>query len=416
MSIDARTGKIIQNRQRDKIQFQTSFTDFPVFVIYCKCIKECGSIHKNDINRVLGLARSKANSGWQNTYDSHARISLSQYNLIKLVGDHYHLDILGEQLASMFDDDARLTAPREDYIALTYQMITTWHQSNDDYDIHPGLLILKWMLEPQLNGFITSQDVAHIFNDAENKKDTQYLSFVDRIVEFRNSGTLYTKDELKKTYTLLTGYVKWDIFDLDEAASDSLIKTVKMKPDFLQYCKKQLRKNEEEVLNDSQFTSLIEETDDFKGKIEEYGERYGESGRVVVTYETRVSQIQAAFRNRLLSSFAHKCMMCDISNTEMLIGSHIKRDSECTSISEKIDTNNGFLLCANHDKLFDRYLISFDAFTGKILISSQLTEDERNICLLDDNYALSEELLTPERTSYLIWHNSEFWKKENGDR
>ncbi len=413
MSIDPITGKIKQNRQKNKIQFQTSFTDFPVYVVYCKRIKELGSVKKADINAVLGLARTKVNSGWKNAYDSHACISLLQYNLIKLHEGSYILDDLGEQLVTMFDTDNKLIGSRLDFIKLTYNMITSWHQSNDDYDIHPGLLLLKFMLEPDLKGFITSQDVAHIFNNSDSKNDSQYQTFVDQIIEFRNSGILYSKEDLKKTYTLVTGYVKWDIFDLVEEASDSIIKTVIMQKDFEEYCRSQLRKTEESILSDDEFKKLVVDTDDMLGQIDKFAKQYGEAGRVTVTYETRVSQIQSAFRNRLLESFNHKCMMCDITNTEMLIGSHIKRDAECDTIDEKIDVNNGFLLCANHDKLFDRYLISFDAFTGKIMISSQLTDSEKRICGLTEDYILPEKYLTSERMAYLIWHNSEFLKKEN---
>jgi len=413
MSIDSVTGKIIQNRQREKIQFQTSFTDFPVYVTYCKCVKQFNGIHKKDINGALGIARRKVNPTWKQNYDSHACISLLQYNLIKLVGDTYYLDDLGEKLVSLFDDDNNLVASREDYLELTFNMIVSWHQNNDGYDIHPGLVLLKLLLEPALNGFITSQDVAHIFNDKDSKSDSQYLSFVDKIVDFRNSGFHYTFDELKKTYTLLTGYVKWDIFTLVKDASSKIIKTVIMQDDFMDLCKKKLCKTEEALLSDKDLETFVEETDDLRIKIEDYAAKYGVEGRVMVSYETRVSQIQTAFRNRLIKHFGHKCMMCDITNTEMLIGSHIKRDSECDTISEKIDCNNGFLLCANHDKLFDRYLISFDAFTGKIMISSSLTKTEIELCHLNFDYVLPSEYLTPERMTYLIWHNSEFLKKEN---
>ena len=413
MSIDAITGKIIQNRQREKIQFQTSFTDFPVYVTYCKEIKKLGSVKKSEINRILGLVRNKVNSGWENGYDSHACISLRQYNLIKRIDDSYVLDALGERLVSMFDNDNKLIGSRLDFIKLTFDMIISWHQCNGDYDIHPGLILLKLLLEPSLKGFITSQDVAHIFNNSENKKDSQYLSFVEKIIKFRNSGYLYSKDDLKKTYTLITGYVNWGIFDLIEESSDARIKTVVMQKDFEQYCREKLNKIEESILSDSEFTELVNDTDKLREQIENYAKQYGETGRVTVTYETRVSQIQTAFRNRLIDAFNHRCLLCQITNTEMLIGSHIKRDSECENIGEKIDINNGFLFCANHDKLFDRYLISFNAFTGKIMISSRLTIAEKEICGLNENYILPSKLLTPERTAYLIWHNNEFYKKEN---
>jgi len=45
-----------------------------------------------------------------------------------------------------------------------------------------------------------------------------------------------------------------------------------------------------------------------------------------------------------------------------LKASHIKAWKDCTSTQERLDSNNGLLLCANHDALFDQYLISLGAF------------------------------------------------------
>lgn len=52
----------------------------------------------------------------------------------------------------------------------------------------------------------------------------------------------------------------------------------------------------------------------------------------------------------------------------MLIASHIKPWRVCNN-NERIDTENGLLLSANMDRLFDSGLISFTA-DGKMLISS----------------------------------------------
>lgn len=415
MSINELTGKIMQNRNTDKIQYQTSFTDFPVFILYCKCIEKNKGIPARDINGVLGTERNK-NGSWNQTYDSHARISLAQYNLIKLdEHNNYVLDSIGQKLVSLFDDEFNLIGTREDYMSLTYDMITSWVQNKDDFNIHPGLIILKLMLEPSLHGYVTSQDIAHIFNYQNNKNDNQYNDIVRQIIEFRNSGKVYSHEELKKTYTLLTGYVNWDIFDLDSKNSNSTIKVVYMKEDFRKYASQRLRKTEEQVLSTTEFKELVVETENIKEKIEHLTEKYGEKGRIIVELETRIAQVQNAFRNRLIKEFGQKCMMCDITHKELLVASHIKRDADCDTIDEKIDNNNGFLLCAIHDKLFDRFLISFDGLTGKIMISSHLSKTEKELCHIDENYILSKELLTPERQLYLIWHNSEFVKKENGD-
>ena len=99
--------------------------------------------------------------------------------------------------------------------------------------------------------------------------------------------------------------------------------------------------------------------------------------------------------------------MCDITNEELLVASHIKQSSEC-DIYGKADIENAFLLCAIHDKLFDKYLISFDAKTGKIMISPNLTKQEEKLCNLNPEYSLPTELLTDKRKEYLKIHNQKF--------
>ena len=96
----------------------------------------------------------------------------------------------------------------------------------------------------------------------------------------------------------------------------------------------------------------------------------------------------------------------------MLIASHIRRASD-ENIYGKADYNNGLLLCANHDKLFYKYLITFNCLDGRIMISKSLNQEEVKICGLNKDFKLPEQLLTSERVEYLMDHNIEFIKKES---
>lgn len=91
-------------------------------------------------------------------------------------------------------------------------------------------------------------------------------------------------------------------------------------------------------------------------------------------YKQRIGQ--GLFKELLLDKYHCKCALCDITTKDMLIASHIKPWSESND-SEKLDVNNGLLLCAHHDTLFDKNLISFDD-TGDIMISSTLTPAEQD--------------------------------------
>ena len=106
-----------------------------------------------------------------------------------------------------------------------------------------------------------------------------------------------------------------------------------------------------------------------------------------------------------------KCVICGMEQKELLIGSHIKPSAE-SDVNEKIDHNNGLLLCCNHDKLFDKHLISFDDVTGKIMISKTLKQSDIKRLNLSDDFALEKALLTGQRQKYLRIHNSKFKEEE----
>lgn len=166
------------------------------------------------------------------------------------------------------------------------------------------------------------------------------------------------------------------------------------------------------AVSEEKFEKLINTENEFEKKLKKLAEQYGVSGTMVVTHETRLPQVQEAFRDRLIEKYGQKCLLCGMTHKDMLIASHIRRAAD-EDIFGKADYNNGLLLCANHDKLFDKYLISFNCLSGKIMISKTLSDEEKRICGLDENYHLPEDILTEERADYLVVHNDEFMKKES---
>lgn len=56
---------------------------------------------------------------------------------------------------------------------------------------------------------------------------------------------------------------------------------------------------------------------------------------------------------------------------EVLRASHAKPWAECATDAERLDVFNGFLLSANLDALFDRFLISFEE-RGVLVIAPAL--------------------------------------------
>ncbi|MDF2064947.1 HNH endonuclease [Bacillus sp. Cr_A10] len=103
---------------------------------------------------------------------------------------------------------------------------------------------------------------------------------------------------------------------------------------------------------------------------------------------------------RLLIERECKCALCGVTDPRILIASHIKPWSTSTN-EERLDVNNGLLLCPNHDALFDKQLISFD-MQGKIMISQTLDETVRIFMNVNDEMRVE---LTQKQLFYMEEHN-----------
>lgn len=113
---------------------------------------------------------------------------------------------------------------------------------------------------------------------------------------------------------------------------------------------------------EADFMKIIKESDEISSK---YRDEY---------IKIRIGQ--SKFREALIEKHGCKCAICGLNIKELLIASHIKEYSKCEK-NEHLDLKNGLLLCANHDKLFDKHLISFLS-NGQIIICPNV---ERYNCI-----------------------------------
>lgn len=134
--------------------------------------------------------------------------------------------------------------------------------------------------------------------------------------------------------------------------------------------------------------------------------KYGIDGTVAREIITRNSSVQDLFRNNLIAKYGCKCAICNKEIEDVLVASHIKPAS-LSNVVEKADCENGLLLCTLHDKLFDRYLISFDFMTGELMYCDEL-KDNLEEYQLHEGMKLEERYMTTERKKYLLYHNIEF--------
>ncbi|MGH1286540.1 HNH endonuclease [Bacillus toyonensis] len=81
------------------------------------------------------------------------------------------------------------------------------------------------------------------------------------------------------------------------------------------------------------------------------------------------------------------------------MASHIKPWSQ-SNHKERLDVNNGLLLCPNHDALFDKGFISFDR-EGAILISDGLDEVTKLFLNINENMKIN---MSEKQRIYMEWH------------
>jgi hypothetical protein len=114
---------------------------------------------------------------------------------------------------------------------------------------------------------------------------------------------------------------------------------------------------------------------------------------------------QDRYRNAMLDYWGGACAVTGVDIPEVLRASHAKPWAECEGDGERLDVFNGFLLTANLDALFDRFLLSFDD-AGQLLIAPHLTQtDLRGLGIQPD---MKLRWLSDEHRVYLHWHHDRF--------
>ena len=121
---------------------------------------------------------------------------------------------------------------------------------------------------------------------------------------------------------------------------------------------------------------------------------------------TKIRVNQGVFRKNLINRYG-MCCVCGINDENLLIASHIKPWSD-SKPEEKLDTDNGFLLCPDHDKLFDKGYISFYD-NGSMLISKVLKDQDKKLLNISDDIKIE---ITNNNKKYLKYHREHIFKGE----
>lgn len=117
---------------------------------------------------------------------------------------------------------------------------------------------------------------------------------------------------------------------------------------------------------------------------------------------------QEKYRQLQIELWDGKCALTGVGVLSLLNGSHAKA-WQYSNDMERLDPYNGFLFEARIDRLFDKYLISFED-DGRIMISKRLDPDTRNALGLDESLKLKQ--VFPQNLPYLRYHRDKFRKAE----
>lgn len=111
---------------------------------------------------------------------------------------------------------------------------------------------------------------------------------------------------------------------------------------------------------------------------------------------------QGLFRDKLKEKYNNRCIITDINISQVLIASHIKPWAVSNN-EERLSVDNGLLLSATFDKLFDSGLITFKK-DGTILISNLISKDNIEKLHLKEGQVYDIKY-NPGMDDYLNYHN-----------
>lgn len=110
---------------------------------------------------------------------------------------------------------------------------------------------------------------------------------------------------------------------------------------------------------------------------------------------------QGVFREHLMKKYSSTCIVTGINLKTLLIASHVKPWSVSDN-RERLSSENGLLLSATFDKLFDKGYISFKD-NGQMIISNYIDKENRNKLNISSNTYVNL-LPTSELLNNLEYH------------
>lgn len=121
---------------------------------------------------------------------------------------------------------------------------------------------------------------------------------------------------------------------------------------------------------------------------------------------TKSRRGQGLFKDRV-SKVEPRCRVTGVSNSALLIASHIKPWARCSTNAERLDQNNGLMLTPTVDRLFDRGYITFTG-EGEILVSGEMSSSD--LALLGLSEIKNVGAFSDQQEVYLLYHRERIFR------
>lgn len=216
-----------------KINCPTSMTNPAAIAPLLDVINQYGSLKSTEArNSIFPKARAAISRWNEDKPDTHSEGQLFQYGLIEYVSGstekEFSLSFLGKRFLEIFEKkDGQINANGEKekdkyvckagmdfaYNAVLIDCLLTWKISIGENTLHPGLLLLKLMVDSRLDGYIFENEWAYVCN-SDFADTLDYESLVNEIVSYRDAHQEPPVESSSNTYAFLIAFANsWQIFE-----------------------------------------------------------------------------------------------------------------------------------------------------------------------------------------------------------
>lgn len=201
-------------RVHDKINYETNVVDPKTFAVLLNAVKVNQPLgYETGRDTVFPQARSEAGMQWDvNNPDTHASNTLEQYGLVIATEDRtISVSDLGYRFLHCFDANFNVIVNENYYKTILLEMIFTWVELEYGRNIHPGRMLFKLMMDPELGYYSTNNEFALWTSDELSMTDSNYERIKNLILSYRANP--YDVKQKKAEVFLRPFANSWGLFD-----------------------------------------------------------------------------------------------------------------------------------------------------------------------------------------------------------